>query len=199
MRLDLVVGSNGAGKTTFVRKVLLPSAPAGTAFVNADEIARRRWPEDPEGKSYEAAQVAAATRHALIQAGRPFIAETVFSHPSKLDLVTEAHAAGFHVAVHALLVPEDLTVLRVERRVAAGGHSVPEEKIRQRYQRLWNLVRQAMIAADTASVYDSSPHRRPVVVAQLASGVPIGVVRWPSWAPRELTDTWPDTWPTTGA
>lgn len=191
MRLDLVVGSNGAGKTTFVRKVILPVAPPGTTFVNADEIARQRWPEDPEGRSYEAARVAAATRDALIRARRPFIAETVFSHPSKLDLITEAHAAGFHVAVHVLLVPEELAVLRVARRVASGGHSVPEEKIRQRYQRLWALVRQAMIAADSAHVYDTSPHHRPVIVAQLASGVSVGAVHWPSWAPPELADTWP--------
>ncbi len=193
MRLDLVVGSNGAGKTTLVRKVILPNAPAGTTFVNADEIARQRWPEDPEGRSYEAAEVAAATRHALIQARRPFVAETVFSHRSKLDLITEAHAAGFHVALHVLLVPEELTVLRVERRVASGGHSVPEEKIRNRYQRLWGLVRQAMIAADSSNVYDSSPHNRPVIVAQLASGIPVGSVHWPSWAPPELTDIWPST------
>ena len=191
MRLDLVVGPNGAGKTTFVRKVLLPTLPPGTAFVNADEIARQRWPEDPEGKSYQAARLAADTRSALIGAGRPFVAETVFSHPAKLDLVTHAQAAGFHVALHVILLPEQLSVLRVERRVAAGGHSVPEEKIRGRFKRLWRLVAQAMAAADSTNVYDSSPHERPIIVVQLASGVPVGAVRWPSWAPAELTRAWP--------
>lgn len=191
MRLDLVVGPNGAGKTTFIRKVIVPSAPAGTTFVNADEIARQRWPDEAEARSYEAAQVAAATRGALIQARRPFIAETVFSHPSKLDLVTEAHAAGFHVALHVLLVPEELTVLRVQRRVASGGHSVPEDKVRRRYQRLWGLVRQAVAVADSTNVYDTSPHTRPVLVAQLTSGVPVGAGHWPSWTPRELTGSGP--------
>lgn len=193
MRLDLVVGPNGSGKTTFVRKVVSPRAPAATAFVNADEIARERWPDDPEGKSYDAAQVAAATRSALIAAGRPFIAETVFSHPSKLDLIDDARAAGFHVALHVLLVPESLAVLRVERRVASGGHSVPEEKIRNRYQRLWPLVREAMTACDTAVVYDSSPRDRPFVVVRLANGIAIGDVRWPTWTPPELAETWPRT------
>ena len=137
MRLDLVVGPNGAGKTTFTRKILLPALPPGTAFVNADEIASTRWPEDAEARSYDAAQVAAATRVALIASRRPFVAETVFSHPSKLDLVNHARSEGFTVALHVLLVPEDLTVERVRRRVAAGGHSVPEQKIRERYHRLW--------------------------------------------------------------
>lgn len=191
MRLDLVVGSNGAGKTTFVRKVILPVAPAGTHFVNADEIARQRWPQDPEARSYEAAKVAAATRQALIAAGQPFVAETVFSHRSKLDLIADARAAGFHVCLHVLLVPEDLSVLRVERRVAAGGHSVPETKIRARYERLWRLVAQAILAADSAVVYDTSPRVRPVVVARFASGVPVGAVHWPAWTPPDLADPWP--------
>ena len=191
MRLDLVVGPNGAGKSTLVRKVILPNAPAGTVFVNADEIARQRWPEDPEGKSYEAAAVAENTRRALIAAGRPFVAETVFSHPSKLELVTTAHAAGFHVALHVLIVPKNLAVLRVERRVASGGHTVPEEKIRQRYDRLWALVSQAMELADATTVYDTTPPERPVVVARLVHGVAVGELRWPSWAPEELSTTWP--------
>ena len=117
----------------------------------------------------------------------------MFSHPSKLELITEAHAAGFHVAVHVLLVPEELTVLRVEKRVATGGHSVPERKVRQRYRRLWSPVREAMAAADSTNVYDNSARARPVVVAQLTSGVPVGTVRWPPWAPTELCEAWTST------
>jgi predicted ABC-type ATPase len=187
VRLDLVVGPNGAGKSTFVRKVLIRSLPPGTPFVNADEIAAQRWPDEAEARSYEAAQVAEATRIALIESGRPFVAETVFSHPSKLDLVTRAKAAGFAVALHVLLVPEELTVRRVEYRVAAGGHSVPEAKVRQRYQRLWELVRRAMEVSDYTSVYDNSSAKGPRIVAQLVEGVPVGDLAWPAWTPGELT------------
>jgi predicted ABC-type ATPase len=45
-RLDLVVGPNGAGKSTFVELTLAPLLP-GNAFVNADEIAKQRWPDNP--------------------------------------------------------------------------------------------------------------------------------------------------------
>lgn len=187
MRLDLIVGSNGAGKTTFVRTVLLPSTPPGTVFVNADEIAKQRWPQDPEARSYEAAQVAAQTRQALIVARRPFIAETVFSHPSKLDLVTDAQAAGFFVALHVVLVPEELTVRRVEYRVAAGGHSVPEHKIRGRYARMWALVARAMQTCDTATVYDNSTRTGYREVAHVVRGVGVGASTWPTWTPQELS------------
>lgn len=190
LRLDLVVGPNGCGKSTFVRLTLTPALPPAV-FVNADEIAQRRWPEDPEGHAYEAAQVAADTRTALIVARAPFIAETVFSHPSKLDLIDAAHTAGYTVFLHVLLVPEELTVARVEHRVNAGGHSVPETKIRQRYRRLWPLVATAMTRADSATLYDNSHIDGPRIVAHLASGTPIGAVQWPAWTPQPLPTQWP--------
>jgi predicted ABC-type ATPase len=190
MRLDLVVGPNGAGKSTFVRLTLVPVLPHAT-FVNADLIAQQRWPIDPETHSYEAARIAAATRTALIARREPFIAETVFSHPSKLDLLREAAAAGYYTAVHVLLVPEALAVARVAARVAAGGHTVPEEKIRGRYQRLWPLVAEAIVLADTATVYDNSQRKGPRVVADFSHGFVIGEPLWPDGAPEALTDRWP--------
>lgn len=189
-RLDLVVGPNGAGKSTFVRLSLAPQWPAAT-FVNADAIAARRWPDDPETHAYEAAKIAARTRSRLIELRRPLIAETVCSHPSKLKLVVEAHHAGYYVALHALMVPEDLSVARVAARVAAGGHAVPVEKIRSRHRRLWDIVADAVELADTATFWDNSRHNGPMLVALFTDGLPVGAMNWPSWAPEALTQRWP--------
>lgn len=120
------------------------------------------------------------------------MAETVFSHPSKLELVDAATTAGFTVALHVLLVPEELSVLRVAYRVAAGGHAVPEDKIRGRYQRLWPLVTEAIDRCDSARVWDNSRREGPDEVAQFASGIPVGPCRWPSWTPAALASRWTD-------
>ncbi len=184
-RLDLVIGPNGSGKSTFVELTLTPALPT-SVFVNADVIARQRWPDDAEARSYEAARSAAATRDALIDAGRSFIAETVFSHPSKLDMITRAQTNGFVVAVHVLLVPESLAVLRVSHRVAAGGHSVPEAKIRERYHRLWPHAATAIDRSEQATVYNSAAGT-PEIVARFVGGSPIGAISWPTWTPEALT------------
>jgi predicted ABC-type ATPase len=189
-RLDLVVGSNGAGKSTFVELTLAPLLP-GSLFVNADEIAKQRWPDDPASHAYEAAQVAADTRARLISLGRSFIAETVFSHPSKLELIDMAHDAGYTVITHVLLIPEELAVQRVRHRVNAGGHNVPEHKIRKRYQRLWDLVAAAITRSDTATVYDNSTLKGPRIVAQMTSGLIVGSPTWPTWTPEPLASAWP--------
>lgn len=189
-RLDLVIGPDGAGKSTFVGLTLAPLLP-GSAFVNADEIARQRWPDDPVANSYAAAGIAADTRAALIEAGRSFIAETVFSHPSKLELIGSAQAAGYTVVVHAVLIPEDLAVQRVAHRVRAGGHSVPETKIRSRHQRLGPLLAAAIATADSASVYDNSRIGGPRILAQFSAGLLVGAADWPDWTPAELATRWP--------
>jgi predicted ABC-type ATPase len=189
VRLDLVVGPNGAGKTTFVRYVVSPEVP-GSVFVNADVIAAERWPDDPERHSYDAAKIAEETRTRLIDLRRPFIAETVFSHPSKLELVRTAGDAGYYVALHVVMVPEEVSVARVAARVVAGGHSVPEDKVRERHRRLWAIVAEAATLADTTTFWDNSSSDGPRQAALLAAGMLVGNTSWPSWVPTELTDRW---------
>ena len=189
-RLDLVVGLNGAGKSTFIAFTLAPLLPR-SVLVNADEIARQRWPDDPAAHAYDAARIAANTRAKLIDAGVSFIAETVFSHPSKLELIRSAHDAGYVVALHVMLIPESLAVERVRRRVRHGGHDVPEGKIRERHRRLWQWVADAIEIADTATIYDNSRLDGPRIVAQLTAGTVIGAPTWPAWASEKLFRRWP--------
>jgi predicted ABC-type ATPase len=189
-RLDLVVGPNGAGKSTFIRLVLAPTL-LGSAFVNADEIAARNWPDDPEPHAYEAAAIAATTRSRLIELGLPLIAETVFSHPSKLELIAEATSAGYYTALHVLMVPEDLAVARVDYRLASGGHRVPADKIRQRYRRLWANVVAAVPEVGSATIWDNAQLDGPRRVAMFIEGFVVGKPEWPLWTPPALTDRWP--------
>jgi predicted ABC-type ATPase len=185
-RLDLVVGPNGAGKSTFVRFTLASQRP-GVPFVNADILAAQRWQDPAEAmrRATEASELARAVREQLLADRREFIAETVASHPSKVDLVAQAARAGYYVAVHVMLVPEDLAVQRVARRVESDGHDVPEDKIRARYRRLWAHVAAMVPLADAVEFYDNSGDR-PRSVASFIAGELVGTAHWPDWAPEAL-------------
>jgi predicted ABC-type ATPase len=183
--LHLLAGPNGSGKTTFFEHVLGPILHL--PFLNTDALAAERWPGAESAHAYDASRETARQRDQRIEQRRSFATETVFSHPSKVELVERARAAGYLVTLHLMLVPEELAVARVAARVEHGGHPVPEGKIRERYHRLWPLLVTAVGVADEATFYDTSRPGRFRPVAEYRSGVPIASPDWPVWTPPALT------------
>ncbi|RPH64036.1 MAG: ATPase [Burkholderiales bacterium] len=182
--LHLVIGPNGAGKTTFFERVLSPITRL--PLVNADVIARQRWPGDEEARGHDAAALAEQARSQAIAQRISFVAETVFSHPSKLDLLRIAREAGYQVILHLIVVPVELSVARVRLRSTQGGHSVPERKIRERHRRLWTLARAAIADADETRVYDNSSASRPYrLVERYERGRLLSSEERPAWWPMQ--------------
>jgi predicted ABC-type ATPase len=165
----VLAGANGSGKSTFYRLFLQPH---GVRWINADDIARSLWPDNPEVHAYAASQVAADMREMSLRSGTDFATETVFSHESKLALLHDARARGYRVTlVFFHLATPELNVARVAQRVAGGGHSVPIEKILSRRMRVMTLIREALLAADEAVVLDNSDDAQPfTVLARLQRG-----------------------------
>lgn len=188
--LHLLAGSNGAGKSTLAERILIPRMHL--PFINADLIAERMWPGDRDRQSLEAREVsrmAEVERARLLEQRASFITETVFSHESKLDLLRQAERLGYSVTLHVVMIPEDLAVARVADRSLAGGHLVPEDKIRGRYARLWTLVAQARAIADQAEFYDNSSLDHPLRrIARYEYGQQVGQSDWPEWTPGVLRD-----------
>jgi predicted ABC-type ATPase len=184
--LHLLAGPNGAGKSTFVARILQPVTHL--PFVNADEIAAERWPGEELAHAYQASRAAAEQRRRMLARGESFITETVFSHHSKVALVTQAVSLGYLGNLHVILVPADLAVERVAERVRRGGHEVPEGKIRERYARLLKLVVEARALADRSTFYDNSTAKHPFrIIATFERGRPVGEPEWPAWTPTVLT------------
>lgn len=153
--LVLLAGPNGAGKSTLYETRVAPGF-AGP-FINADIIQRDELQDPSMEASYQAARIAEARRVELLKARRSLATETVFSHPSKLEIIEAARARGYLVIVmHVGVDSPDLSVGRVMCRTEEGGHGVPEEKIRARYERGLPLIRQAVLRADRGMVFDNS-------------------------------------------
>lgn len=178
----VLAGPNGAGKSTLYETRVAPSF-AGP-FVNADIIQRDELRDPSPAASYEAAAIAAARRAEHIAQGRDFVTETVFSHPSKLELLNRARGNGFTVIVmHVGVETPDLCAARVGARVEEGGHPVPDDKIRARYLRGASLIRAAVAKADRGMVFDNSAlNRSPVHGLTFAHGqLVFAAARLPAW------------------
>jgi predicted ABC-type ATPase len=159
----VIAGPNGAGKTTLYRDQLARRFP-DAEFVNADELAIRQFghPAQTAAESARGQELAENRRRELMAERKSLVTESTFSHPSKVDLIRDAKAAGYRVVLyHVNVRSPDLSVLRVAHRVAMGGHPVPEDRIRQRYQRNQSLIRDAARLVDRTYIFDNSKIGEP--------------------------------------
>lgn len=158
-QLWVLVGGNGAGKSTFFHRFL---EPKGMKFVNADVLAKQFYPEDPEAHSYEAAEQAGILRDRMLIEGRNFAFETVFSHPSKIDFLAKAKTHGYEIILVVLHVNDvSLNKARISQRVEEGGHYVPDEKVETRIPRALANVKAAIPLCDSVYVLDNSSFDNP--------------------------------------
>lgn len=150
----MLVGGNGAGKTTFYEQFLYPK---GLPFINADVIAKELYPDSAEENSLKAAKLAEQIRMEKLRQGDSFCFETVFSHPSKIDFIAAAKTLGYRTYLIWIHVEHrELNVARVAQRVNEGGHSVPKNKIESRIPRTITNIKQAVPLCDEVWVFDNS-------------------------------------------
>lgn len=128
----IIGGANGAGKTTFAR-LLLPELPSSVAFLNADEIQRSSSAFD---HPVAAGKELIRRLEEAVAAGESFAVETTLASLRYAKSAAAWRAAGYEVTLHYIELPSaDYAVERVRRRVAAGGHSIPEDEVRRRFAR----------------------------------------------------------------
>jgi predicted ABC-type ATPase len=184
----LLAGPNGAGKSSLYRALVAEDViNAQLEFVNADIYERDHLKriKSPLKRTEAARTWAEGRRSALLQSGKSFVSETVFSHESKIELIVDAQQAGYQVLLYivALDDPEKL-IERVSNRVREGGHNVPTDKILSRYPRTLTNLAKALPLTDVAYLYDSQDVKDGGLqhVATCSKGILIdGVESFPVW------------------
>ena len=96
--------------------------------------------------------------------------ETTLSTHSYVNLIKRAHKAGYTVELFFLwLSSADVAVRRVAKRVAEGGHNIPEDVIRRRYDAgIRNLIETYSQIVDRWILIDNNT--TSVVVAETRNG-----------------------------
>lgn len=189
--LHLIAGPNGAGKSTLYRYLIQPRYPQ-LPFVNADLHEREQLGHirDAVRRSEAARAWADAQRQAHLEAGRSFVSETVFSHPSKLALIADAQSRSFEVALYVVCLDDPRRLLgRVQQRVQEGGHHVPADKILARYPRTLENLRLAVREVQLAMLFDADEVEAggPHLVASVVTGVVQPHGSWmPPWVHKLL-------------
>ena len=141
--IRVLAGVNGAGKSSVGGKAL---RSMGGLYFNPDEYARRIHKEAKCSITEANAlawQLGKEQLEKAIDQGLDYNFETTLGGNTIPALLARAAVAGFDVIVWLIgLSSPEQHIARVRARVAAGGHDIPEEKIRER----WNGSRNNLIA-----------------------------------------------------
>jgi predicted ABC-type ATPase len=162
----VIAGPNGAGKSTTAPS-LLRDALQVSEFVNADAIAGGLSAFRPDSVAIPAGRAMLERMQHLAEAKANFAFETTLASRSFAPWLARLKRRGYHVHVLFLwLESADLAVDRVAARVRVGGHDVPEETVRRRYERgLRNFFRLYLPLVDSWQMFDNSRAGRPRLVA----------------------------------
>ena len=106
-------------------------------FVNADTIAEGLSAFAPEDASIEAGRVMLGRLKELADAKKDFSFETTLASRCYAGWLKQLQAnADYRVSIVFLWLRRvELAIERVNARVRLGGHSIPEDTIRRRYER----------------------------------------------------------------
>lgn len=155
--LIILAGPNGSGKTTFAS--LLLQHPWGNDCINlnADALAEELGGWNNTNCIIQAQQQIREQLQHSIEAKQNIIYETVFSHPSKLDIIRKARNLGYFIRLFFICTESPrINIDRVADRFAKGGHSVPGNKINERYNRALMYGAEAMRMVQRGYLYDNS-------------------------------------------
>ena len=170
MHLYVIAGPNGAGKTTFAKE-FLPHFAKCQEFINADLIASGLSPFSPRTAAIEAGRMMLNRIKDLASRHHTFAFETTLSGRGYLSMFRKFKTQGYRIHLFYLWLPSvQLAIQRVRDRVQRGGHSVPEEDIRRRFNRgLKNLFSDYLPLLDDWTLLDNSG-KRPQMIASANEG-----------------------------
>jgi predicted ABC-type ATPase len=156
-RVLIIAGPNGAGKTTFARQ-FLPREGNLLNFINADLIAAGLSPFRPEVAAIEAGRLMLTEIARLFAKRESFAFESTLSGRSYARMISDWQAAGYHVEIMYLKLRSiRIAQARIRARARQGGHSIPADVIKRRFERSWqNFERIYRPLVDHWELYENS-------------------------------------------
>lgn len=178
--LTFIAGANGSGKTTLTRwnsdlfkeiPLLDPDAVANTLQATASgllPIAGARF------------VLKSAKEH--LQEGKSFAVETTLAGKHYLRMMVGARRRGFEILlVYIGTEKVEINLARIQNRVLAGGHDVPEQDVRRRYKRSFDNLAPAIKRADHTVLFDNSTEDGYRLIAILSETVDQWFEPKPAW------------------
>ena len=187
-RIYVLAGVNGAGKSSIAGAAFREQ---GGDYYNPNEAARQLRTRQPALSQTDANSRARHAGRALLEeaiaARLDYAFETTLGASTIPRLLAHAAAQGIEVRVwSAGLATPALHITRVRARVARGGHDIPEQAIRRRFEHSRLNLIQLMPALTALRVYDNSAPADPATGKTPTPALVLHMERGRIMNPRDL-------------
>lgn len=132
--LYLIAGANGSGKTTLAHELLKDEK---IDFLNADEIAKKI----KDNTGFSAGKIIFQEVDNFFNDKKSFALESTISGAYHTRILESAKKSGYEIIlVYVFLDFPQVNIARIKKRVALGGHNVPDiDVIRRFYKSVKNF------------------------------------------------------------
>lgn len=158
----LFAGVNGVGKTTLFNAM---NGNVKKSFrINSDEIVRKIGKWDSETDQVKAAKIAVGLRNECMEKGNSFNEETTLTGKTILKLIDKVREKNYKLHLFYVGVGSpDISKERIKKRVADGGHHIPNEVVDKRYKESLKNFEKILKKFDNVVVYDNSVRFRTLL------------------------------------
>lgn len=161
----IIAGVNGVGKSSLIGILMQINSTLGMIIdaTNTDEGEAVRRIEN------------------CLNSGVNFTQETTLSGVRTLKTVQTAREKGYRIDLYYVAVNSaDESLRRIENRVRKGGHDIPAEDVKRRYQSRFSDLLKVLPYCDTAQFYDNENGFQFVAEYRNGEILPVGDYR-PEW------------------
>ena len=171
----IIAGVNGVGKSSLTGVLSRDKSDLGM-IIDTDSITRQLG-----GSKLGGGKEAVRRIENCLNSGVNFTQETTLSGVRTLKTVQTAREKGYRINLYYVAVNSaDESLRRIENRVRKGGHDIPAEDVKRRYQSRFSDLLKVLPYCDTAQFYDNENGFQFVAEYRNGELLPVGDYR-PEW------------------
>ena len=154
-RYTIFAGINGAGKSTLYQEEYKPLNDEKR--INTDEMVKTLGSWQDDNLQMKCARVAVKLIREYFNGGISFNQETTLSGRSIVNNIKKAKKLGYEVHLYYVGVDSvEIALDRIKKRVAIGGHGIPEHDVRRRYKNSFENFGEILPFCDVVVIHDNT-------------------------------------------
>ncbi len=146
----VIAGVNGVGKSSFTGVLIGETDDLGV-IIDTDKITAELG-----GNKLIGGKAAVARINASLDKGVNFTQETTLSGALTLKTIKRARELGYSIRLYYIGVnTAEESLKRIKNRVEKGGHDIPQEDVRRRYQKRFADLAAVLPFCNEVKLYDN--------------------------------------------